>query len=42
MYNKWNRKQAKSENIITNKICTATPGSQQLIYKGEKQNVIKN
>ena len=43
MYNKSNRKKAKiqTQNYNYLKICAATQGSQQLIYKGEIQNVIK-
>ena len=36
-----NKKKFKSENLITYKICMATPRSQQLIYKGEIQYFIK-
>ena len=44
MYLKSNRKQAKIQKRKYNyfKICTATPRSQQLIYKGEIQSFIKS
>ena len=43
MCNESNRKKQKfrRKTITTYKICTATQGSQQLIYKGEIQNFIK-
>ena len=37
-----NKQKFRRKTITTYKICTATQGSQQLIYKGEIQNVIKN
>ena len=37
-----NTKKFRRKTITTYKICTATQGSQQLIYRGEIQNVIKN
>ena len=36
-----NKQKFRCKTITTHKICTATQGSQQLIYKGEIQNVIK-
>ena len=38
---KTNRKKIQRQKYTTSKICTATPGSQQLIYKGEIQTLIK-
>ena len=38
---KTNRKKIQGQKYTTSKICTATPGSQQLIKKGEIQTLIK-
>ena len=38
---KTNRKKIQRQKYTTYNICTATLGSQQLIYKGEIQTLIK-